>query len=70
METRLNHRCASPSVCAQERTERIIRLSWDLGKKIQWRGAFLCWLRDQVIRWTPLSWHVADLEAHHRAGLC
>jgi 2-polyprenyl-6-methoxyphenol hydroxylase-like FAD-dependent oxidoreductase len=46
----------------QERTARIIRQSWDLGKKIQWRGALSCWLRDQVIRWTPLSWHMADLE--------
>jgi 2-polyprenyl-6-methoxyphenol hydroxylase-like FAD-dependent oxidoreductase len=46
----------------QERTARIIRQSWSMGNKIQWRNRLACWFRDQVIRWMPLSWHLRTLE--------
>jgi 2-polyprenyl-6-methoxyphenol hydroxylase-like FAD-dependent oxidoreductase len=46
----------------QARTARIIRQSWHLGRRIQWRNPLACWFRDQVVRWMPLRWHLRALE--------
>jgi len=50
------------------RTGRVIRLSWQIGRAIQWRYRALCWLRDRAIGMTPTFLHQHALESIITAG--
>jgi 2-polyprenyl-6-methoxyphenol hydroxylase-like FAD-dependent oxidoreductase len=52
----------------QGRTARIIRQSWGMGKRIQWRHPLACRFRDLVIRAVPTALHVRTLERIIRPG--
>jgi 2-polyprenyl-6-methoxyphenol hydroxylase-like FAD-dependent oxidoreductase len=53
----------------QTRTERIIRLSRQIGAAIQWKQPLACWLRDQLIWATPSRLHLTVLRSIISTGL-